>query len=102
MSNIKHKILFAAAYFNLPWIIAAVQKSVVSYCIRAENNLGNANRCRDILLVLQENVTYTMEQPNPTYAPFDTSLLSLTDDLISQLQKFARHGNILLIFKLNF
>ena len=94
MSNIKHKILFAAAYFNLPWIIAAVQKSVITYCTRVDEYLVNANRCRDILLVLQENVSYTMEQPNPAYTPFDTCLQGLTDDLIAQLQKFARQGNI--------
>ena len=68
----------------------------MSYCTRVPDNLVSANRCRDILLILQENVTYTIEQPNPTYAPFDPCLQGLTDELIARLQNFARQGNIIL------
>ena len=94
--NTLDQILFAAVYYNLPWVVAAVQQSTVSFCSRAEDNVISANRCRDILLILQKNVTYTMEQTHPNYVAFDPCLQGLMDELIARLQNFARKGNILL------
>ena len=64
----------------------------MNYCTRGEDSITGANRCRDILLVLQENVTFTVDRPNPTYAPFDPSLQTLTDELIARMQDYARKG----------
>jgi len=86
------EILLAAAYYNIPWVVSAVQKAAVNFCTRAEDSSTGANRCRDILLILQENVTFTVDRPNPTYAPFDPSLQTLTDELIARMQDYARKG----------
>ena len=90
--NLITQILLAAAYYNIPWVVAAVQKATVNFCTRAEDSITGANRCRDILLILQENVTFTVDRPNPTYAPFDPSLQTLTDELIARMQDYARKG----------
>ena len=89
------QILLASAYYNIPWVVAAVQKAVINYCTQSNEPNKCANRCRDILLILQENVTYSIDQPNPSYSPFDPCLQPLTDELIARLQNYASsHGVI--------
>ena len=92
---ITFQILLASAYYNIPWVVEAVRKAVINYCTQSNEPNKCANRCRDILLILQENVTYSIDQPNPSYTPFDPCLQPLTDELIARLQNYASsHGVI--------
>ena len=56
------------------------------------NNFIKATRCRDILLVLQENVQFSDENPNPNYKAFDTAFESITTRLLEQLAECAKQG----------
>ena len=89
------QILLASAYYNITWVVAAVQKAVINYCTQSDEPNLCANRCRDFLLILQEKVAYSIDQPNPSYTPFDSCLQPLTDELIALLQNYATsHGVI--------
>ena len=68
------------------------QDAIKLHCLRDKDQQINANNCRDALLVLQENITYSAEQPNPGYEPFDPSIQPLTDQLIRRLIQCAGQG----------
>jgi hypothetical protein len=89
------QILVAAAYYTIPWVVQAMQDSVVEFCSKGRNNKKEqATRCRDVLLILQETVSFSIDDPNPGYAPFDSCLQPLTDALIARLQSLALEGTV--------
>jgi len=86
------KVLFAAVFYNVKWLSTVIQGAIKLHCTMDRDQEINANNCRDALLVLQENITYTAEHPNPCYAPYDTSLQPLIEQLIRHLMECADHG----------
>ena len=45
--------------------------------------------------MLQENVQFSDENPNPNYKPFDTAFERITTMLLRQLAKCAKQGTYL-------
>lgn len=90
--NEMFQVLFAATYYNVKWLSTAIQSAIELHCTRDKNEKINATNCRDTLLVLQENITYSVENPNPRYAPFDLSVDPLTGKLQNYLLDCAIKG----------
>ena len=81
----------AAVYYNVEWISTAVQSTIELYCTR-DMDERSAKNCRDALLVLQENITYSAERPNPGYKPYDQSIFKLTQTLCVHLMHCFMKG----------
>ena len=77
-----------------------VQSAIKLHCTRDKDQKVNANNCRDALLVLQENISYSVEKPNPGYAPYDPTIQPLTEQLIRHLIQCANQGLNSLSFQL--
>ena len=100
--NVKHnhtvnhrydfKLLMAALYYNVSWLSKIAQNAIKLHCLRDTDPQINSNNCRDALLVLQENITYSVENPSPEYEPFDPSIEPLIQQLYDHLQQFALQG----------
>lgn len=95
------EILIVAAFYDISWIVKSVEKAMLDLLPEGENGdqlrdqkVAQATRCRDILLVLQENVQFSDENPNPNYKPFDTAFESITTTLLAKLATFANEGVI--------
>ena len=91
------EILIVAAFYDISWIVKSVEKAMLDLLPESENGdhvqkVAQATRCRDILLVLQENVQFSDENPNPNYKPFDTAFASITATLLAKLAAFANEG----------
>ena len=91
------EILIVAAFYDISWIVKSVEKAMLDLLPESENGdhvqkVAQATRCRDILLVLQENVQFSDENPNPNYKPFDTAFESITATLLGKLAAFANEG----------
>ena len=89
--------LIIGAFYDIPWIVNSVKKAMVVLLpkIRTqtqEQKQVQATRCRDILLVLQENVQFSDDNPNPSYKPFDTTLEKITEILVKKLVALANQG----------
>ena len=69
-----------------------MQTAIKLHCTRDKDKKTNVQNCRDALLVLQENVTYSVEKPNPGYEPYDPSIQPLTEQLIRYLIDCAGQG----------
>lgn len=95
------EILIVAAFYDISWIVKSVEKAMLDLLPENENGndqsrdqkVAQATRCRDILLVLQENVQFSDENPNPNYKPFDTAFESITATLLAKLAAFANDGD---------
>jgi len=87
------QVLFAAVFYNVKWLSKEVQSAIEVHCTKGHHyEPTNANNCRDALLVLQENITYSVEEPNPGYAPYDPSIKPLTEKLADYLVYCAGEG----------
>jgi len=95
--NEMFEVLMAAVYYNVKWLSVEVQAAIKDYCTGDDYEPTNANNCRDALLVLQENITYSAERPNPGYQPYDQSIQPLTEQLIRHLKDHCFSEGIVLI-----
>ena len=91
------EMLIIGAFYDIPWIVNSVKKAMVVLLpkIRTqtqEQMQVQATRCRDILLVLQENVQFSDVNPNPAYKPFDTALETITEWLLRKMVALTNEG----------
>ena len=91
------EMLIVGAFYDISWVVNSVKKAMNKLLppIRTQDQNEKkvqATRSRDILLVLQENVQFSDENPNPGYKPFDTSFEAITEFLLKKLTKLALEG----------
>ena len=91
------EMLIIGAFYDIPWIVNSVKKAMLVLLPRIrtqtqEQKQVQATRCRDILLVLQENVQFSDDNPNPSYKPFDTTLEKITQILVKKFVALANQG----------
>ena len=92
------EMLIVGAFYDISWVVNSVKKAMNKLLppIRTQTQdekQVQATRSRDILLVLQENVQFSDENPNPGYKPFDTAFEGITEFLLKKLTKLALEGS---------